>query len=144
MTFRQYWLGIAKLKNVHKAFHLKWYKFKKFLTWQNFLLTEWLIDWLTNLLMPSDKHNSILAIATGLIFHCSTLLCPETISYSSSNTCIMVLPYLAFVLLCTPFLSPLPCRWRLAARALWLQCKTWVSAVLAGVLQTLFFAWNVT
>ena len=27
---------------------------------------------------------------------------------------------------------------------LWLQCETWASAVLAGALLTLFFAWNVT
>ena len=43
-----------------------------------------------------------------------------------------------------PFLSPLPRRWRFAVHALWLQCETWVSAVLAGALLTLFFTWNVT
>ena len=43
-----------------------------------------------------------------------------------------------------PFLSPLPCRWRFVVHALWLQCETWVSAVLAGALLTLLFTWNVT
>ena len=62
---------------------------------------------------------------------------------SSSNACIMVLPKL-LVLLCVPFLYPLLCRWRFLVHALWLKCKTWVSAVLAGALLTLFFAWNVT
>jgi len=34
--------------------------------------------------------------------------------------------------------------WVMIAQMLWLQCETWVSAVLAGVFLTLFFAWNVT
>ena len=56
--------------------------------------------------MPSDKHNLTIAIANGLI---TTLLCLETCvifaNGSSSNACIMVLPKLTFVLLCTPFFS---------------------------------------
>ena len=61
---------------------------------------------------------------------------------SSSSAHIMVLPKIAFVLLCIPFLSPLAQRWRFAVCALWLRCKTRVSAEPAGALQTLFFAWN--
>ena len=36
------------------------------------------------------------------------------------------------VLLCTLFLSPLLRRWQFVVFMLWLQCKTWVSAMLAG------------
>ena len=61
---------------------------------------------------------------------------------SSSSTHIMVLLKITFVLLCTPFLSPLAQRWWFAVRALWLRCETRVSAEPAGALQTLFFAWN--
>ena len=38
----------------------------------------------------------------------------------------------------SPFLSPLLCKWRFAVSVLWLQCKTWVSAVLAGTFLMLF------
>ena len=65
------------------------------------------------------------------------------INHSSSSACTMVLPKLTFVLLCTPFLSLLVHRWWFAACVLWLRCETRVSAELARVLLTLFFAWNV-
>ena len=61
---------------------------------------------------------------------------------SSSNAWIIVLSKLTFVLLCTPFFSPLLHKWRSAVCALWLRCETYVSAMLAGALLTLFFAWN--
>ena len=51
----------------------------------------------------------------------------------------MVLLKLTFVLLCTPFLSPLL---QFAVRTLWLQCETYVSAVQTGGILTLFFARN--
>ena len=57
--------------------------------------------------------------------------------------CITVLLKLTFVLLCSPFLSPLLRRWRFALCALWLRCKTRVNAVLVGALLTLSFTWNV-
>jgi len=56
----------------------------------------------------------------------------------------MVLPKLTFVFLRIPFLSPLPCRKRFGVHALWLWCETYVSAVQAAELLTLFFAWNVS
>ena len=80
------------------------------------------------------------------LLHCSTSLHYETCLFtnrSSSNACIMVLPKLTFVLLCTPFSSPLPHKWRFAVCMFWLWCKTWTAAMLAGVLLMLFFAWNV-
>jgi len=89
--------------------------------------------------MHSDKCNSIMAIATGLSLHPEMCLFANR---SSSIACIMILPKLTFVLLCIPFLSPLPHRWQFAVHAQWLRCETWVSAVLAGALVTLFFAWN--
>jgi len=56
---RQYWLGMAKppsgtLSSSYYEFYVQ----------QNCLMTT---DWLTNLLMLSDKGNLIMAIATGLI-----------------------------------------------------------------------------
>ena len=50
--------------------------------------------------MPSDKRNSIMAKATGLIFHCSTLLQPDTylLAYHSThNAFFMDLPVSSFV-----------------------------------------------
>ena len=50
--------------------------------------------------MPSGKHNSITTKAAGLIFHCSTLLHPETrlLAYHSTyNARIMDLPVSSFV-----------------------------------------------
>ena len=58
--------------------------------------------------MPSDQYNWTMAIATGWFIYCFTLLHPETClfdKYSSSNACIMVLPKLAFILLCASFFS---------------------------------------
>ena len=66
VTSRHYGLGIAKLKNVFRSFltHsknlLKNFKFNRI-----FLRPT---DSLTHLLMPSEKHNSITAEATGLSF----------------------------------------------------------------------------
>ena len=91
--------------------------------------------------MPSDKRNTIMAIATALIFlHWSASLCPETCLFancSNSNACIMVLPKLSFVL--HSFLH------NRVGDDLWYmhQCKTQVRAVQAGVLLALFLAWNV-
>ena len=55
----------------------------------------------TDRLMPSDKHNSKITKAAGLI---SSLQTCRFINCSSSNACIMVLPALAFVLFCSPFI----------------------------------------
>ena len=76
-----------------------------------------------------------------LVFTLFDVLHPETclfINRGSSTACIVVLP---IILLCTPFLSQLD---RFVVCSLWLQCETWVIAVLAGALLKLFFAWNVT
>ena len=64
LTAWEHWLGIAKPKNVftstlNHCIKLLW-NFKNFLFNRFFY---WLTDWL----MPSDKRNSIMAIATGLI-----------------------------------------------------------------------------
>jgi len=91
------------------------------------------MDWPTDLLMPSDKRNSIMGIATCLIS--SLFNVPEMCLFancSSSNAHIMVLPKLTFVLLCTPFSYPLSRRLWFSLCALWLQCETWTSAALAG------------
>jgi len=62
-------VGIAKLKNVFRSSltHSK----QLLQNLKNFLFSQilyWLTDYLVCLLMPSDKHNSITAKATGLIF----------------------------------------------------------------------------
>ena len=49
----------------------------------------------------------------------------------NSNACIMVLQKLTFVVLCAPFLSPLP-HIDDDLKVLLLQCKTWVNEKLAG------------
>ena len=90
--------------------------------------------------MPSDKWNSIMAIATGLIsslFNVA-LLRYEPFCQPQQLQCLYHL--ISFVL---PF-SFLASRWRFAVRVLWLQCETYASAVQAGALLMLFFAWNVS
>ena len=75
--------------------------------------------------MPSDKGYSIMAIATQHWFlHCSTWLLPKMCLFAfcnSSSACIMALPKLTYVFLCTTFLSP---RWRFAVHALLLLYET--------------------
>ena len=98
--------------------------------------------------MPSDKRNSIMAVATSLISSllnvASSLPCLFS-DHCSSNACIMVQPKLTFVLFCAPFLSPLPHRWQSVICVLLLQCekRLCVSAMLEGVFLMLFFAWTV-
>jgi len=97
--------------------------------------------------MPSDKRNLIMATLYSYQLHFFTvqyLLHPKTClfaNFSCSNTCIMVLPKLTFVLLCAPFLSPLLHRKKFVVRVFWLQCKIWV--MLTGAFLVLFFACNV-
>ena len=80
--------------------------------------------------MPSDKHNLIMAIVTGLI---SSLF-----NVASSRD--FVLLKLTFVFLWTSFFSPLQRSWWFVVHALWLWCKTRVRTELAGALLTLFVA----
>jgi len=113
---------------------MKFHSTKFFTDWLIDWLIGWLTDWLTYLLVPSDKHNSLMAIAAGLF---STLLCPETCLFtnrSSSSACIMVLPKHTFVLLWALFLSSLPRKWQFVVPVLWVRWKTRVSAELAGAL----------
>jgi len=101
-------------------------------------LTDWLTNWLTDQptnrlserltdwLMPSDKHNSIMAKATAWFLYCPTSLSPKTfffVNRSYSNACIMVLWKLSFVL--HSFLHWH--RWQFAICTLWLLCETWGS-----------------
>ena len=77
-----------------------------------------------------QAHNFITTKAVGLIFYVASSWDVLFANYSSFKACIMVL--ITFVLLYTPFFSLLLCRWQFAVHVLWLQCETWVSAVLAG------------
>ena len=65
--------------------------------------------------LPKSRNEAIThAKLWAWFLHCSMSLHPKMClfaNHSSSNACIMVLLKLVFVLLCTQFLSPLPCRW---------------------------------
>ena len=110
-------------------------------------MTNWLTDWLTySLIMPSDKHNPITARAMDFIFALIGIVLSQDVPFRQPQQLQhlhhgFIKAYLCFHR--APFLSPLPRRWRFVVRALWLQCETCASAVLAGALLKLFFAWNV-
>ena len=106
--------------------------------------------------MPSSKRNSITAKAMGLIFALFNVASSRDVpfrqplqleclhhGFTKAHLCFPSCS-IPFSSAYTPFLSPLPHRWRFAVRTLWLQCDTWASAVVAGALLTLFFAWNVS
>ena len=65
VTAWQHWLGIVKPKNVLRSTLNHYIKLLWILKISYF--TDFSADWLTDWLMPSDKHNSIMAIATGFI-----------------------------------------------------------------------------
>jgi len=117
MTAWQYWLSIAKPKNVFRStlnlcITLLW-NFRKFFNQQIFLLTDYL--------MPPDKRNSITAKAMGLISTLFNVISSRDVPFAnrcSYNACIMVLPKLTFAFFCFWFLSPLPRRWRFAVTPL--------------------------
>ena len=69
-------------------------------------------------------------------------MCFFTNDRSSNSIASWFYKSLSFFLLCAPFLFPLPCV--VNVHILWLHCKTWASAVVAGALFKLLFAWNVT
>ena len=114
----------------------------------NFLLTDWFIPLLTYLI------TYLLCLQTNMNWQALWLefsLFNVTLSKDLPFRQLQPLQHLhygstkayIFGLLCAPVPSPLSRRW-ITVCALWLQCKTWVSAVLAEVLFTLFFTWNVT
>jgi len=94
--------------------------------------------------MRSDKRNSLMAIATGLISSLFNVTSSGDVPFCQPQQLQRLHHGSTKAHLCPPFLSPLPLRWRFVVRELWLQCETWVSAVLAEVLLTLFFAGIVT
>ena len=108
-----------------------------------YLLTGWLTDFLTYWLMPSEKHNSILAKATGLISSLFNVALSQGMSFCQLQQFRCLHHGSAKGYLCSPLCS-IPFStiygWRFAVCALWLQCETWMSA---GALLALFFAWNV-
>ena len=89
----------------------------------NFLLTDWLTNWLIDSLAHLLTHSrqAWLDDCQGYIFlHCPTLLCSEMCLCSNDH--IMVLPKLT--LICTAFLSLLTRRWQFAVHTLWLHYGT--------------------
>jgi len=115
-------------------------KFQKFLFNRIFY---WLTD-LTILCLQTSITQKWLMLQAWFL-HCSLLLRPRWPFHQPQQ--LQCLHHgstmLTFVLLCAPFLSPQLCRWRFTVRTLWLLCETLISAVLAGALHMLFFAWNV-
>jgi len=107
-----------------------WYK-----SFKNSYLTEFFINWPTYRLINVFRRNSIMAIAIALI---SSLLNVTSswdvpfrqLQWSHHGSTI--------IYCCTPFLSLLVHRWQFAVRALWLWCKTRVSAEPAGAFFLLF------
>ena len=101
-------------------------------------LTVWLTDLLTYLLIPSDKHNLIMAIATALISSLFNVTSSQDMPFRQLQQ-LQCLYHgsseLTFVLLC----APLPRRWWFVVHALWLWCKTRASRALL----TLFLTWNI-
>ena len=98
--------------------------------------------------MPSDKHNLMMVIATNLISLLFNFTSSRDLHFCQPQQlqCLYLILMLAswfYQSLSFLFLSPLQCRWWFAVYTLWLQCETWVSAVLAGAFLILFFAWTV-
>ena len=139
LTVWEYWLGIAKPKNIFRSTLNRYIK----LLWnfKNFLFNRFFC-WLTDWLMPSDKRNSIMAIATGLIFSLFNVASSRDVPFRQPQQLQCSHHGFTKIYLCSPFLSPLARRWRFAVHALWLWCETRVIAEPVGVLQTLFFACN--
>ena len=123
---------------------LRWYEiFKNSYSTKFSIETDWLTDLLTDCLMPSDKRNSIMAIATVLIF-CQSMLLHLKMCLLPTVAALM---FATRASLCSPLNSnPFSttvyrCRWQFVVCALWVQCETWVSAEPAGAFLTLFFCY---
>ena len=115
-------------------------KFLKFPIQKIFLLTDW--SWLSDWMMPSDKHNSITTKAMTWFLHCSMLLRPEMCLFAnccSSNVCIMIIAKFTFALLCSWFLSPLLCRWQFAVAPFHGFVEHLIIVLIAEVFNTLYF-----
>jgi len=97
--------------------------------------------------MPSDKRNSIMAMATGFNFSLINVTLSGDVPFHPVQQLQCLHHGSTKDYLCSPLssiFSPLPRRWQFAICVLWLRCETRVSIGLAGVfLMLLFFAWNV-
>jgi len=101
MTMGQCWLGITKSKKLSgrlKMLSKCCYEiFKK--NW-----IEFSTDWLTNYLMPSDKHNSIMARTMSLIFSLFNVASAQEVLSAISLYMQCILHGLTSALLCVPFI----------------------------------------
>ena len=89
--------------------------------------------------MHSDKHNAIMAIATGLISSLFNVAsCGDMSFHHCASWFYQSSPFISFVF--HSFLLYSLGDDLCMVPTLWLQSETWVSA---GVLHTLFFAWNI-
>ena len=141
VTAWQHWLDIAKPKNVFRStlnlfIKLLW-NFKNFLFNRFFY---WLTIWLTDYLMPSDKHNSITTRAMGLIsslFNVASSrdvpFCqPLQLQYSHHGS--------TKAYLCSWFLSTLPHKWWFVIAPLHGFVEGLVIALIAEVFNSLSFS----
>jgi len=95
--------------------------------------------------MLSSKHNSIMAITTGLISSLFNVASSEDMSFvnrSCSNACILILPKLTFVILLLHFFLPYHIGDNLWYARYGFSVR--VSAEQIGALFASFYAWNVS
>ena len=141
LTAWQYWLGIAKPKNVFRStlnFCIK-------LLWnfKNFLFNKFSTDWLTIWLMHADKHNSITAKAIGLISSLLNVTSSWDVPFRQPLQLQCLYHGSTKAYLCSFFsfflLSPLPHRWRFVVAPLH---GFMGDLVIAEVFNTLSFCLN--
>ena len=107
------------------------HQYKKY--WFSAVLTTYTY----NNTMTTITHNYIAKVLYN-VFNCSTFLLNCSIFlgffllFSPTSAAQVLVSWFYRSYLWAPFLSPLPCRWRFAVCALWLQCETRVSTELAG------------
>jgi len=134
----QHWLGIAKPINVFRStlnlcIKLLW-NFKNFLFNRFFY---WLTDWLTIWLMPSGKRNSITATTMGSISSLFNVASSWDVPFRQLLQLQCSYHGSIKTYLCSPFLSPLPRRWRFVVAPLRGFMEDLVTAVIAEVFNTL-------
>jgi len=106
---------------------------------KNSYLTDFSADWLTIWLMSSDKRNSITAKAIGLISSLFNIASSWDVPFRQPLQLQCSYHDSTKTYLCSPFLSPLPRRWRFVVAPLCGFMEDLVTAVIAKVLLLISF-----
>ena len=118
--------------------HIVWYRDHEGLGF----LAQKSYQWMTIWLMPSDKQNLITAKAAGLISSLFNVALSRDVPFCQPQQ----LQYLHHdstkANLCSPFLSPLPHRWRFAVAPLHVFMEDLVTAVIEEVFIMLSFCFK--